>query len=190
MPPLIRKITFDAPLVNVRLVANGSGQAVSPEEHYHRGRRDGESAARQELARERAELERLQAGIVTSMQSALPKALRATESGLVKLAMEVAERLVGGIPISAEMVEGSIRETLAHVEEGTEFQVLLHPADLELLRQSGRPLLPDAEAERKLVFQSSAEVTRGGCLVRTRFGVLDGRRESKLEVMKQALGAG
>jgi flagellar biosynthesis/type III secretory pathway protein FliH len=36
-------------------------------------------------------------------------------------------------------------------------------------------------------FQPSPEVTPGGCLVQTRFGVIDARRETKLELIRQSL---
>jgi flagellar biosynthesis/type III secretory pathway protein FliH len=36
-------------------------------------------------------------------------------------------------------------------------------------------------------FAASSEVTRGGCTVRTRFGLLDARRETKIEQMRQSL---
>lgn len=40
-----------------------------------------------------------------------------------------------------------------------------------------------------LRFAGSSEVTRGGCLVQTRFGVIDARRETKVEQIRQALNA-
>ena len=36
-------------------------------------------------------------------------------------------------------------------------------------------------------FSTSADVTRGGCIVQTRFGVVDARREIKLEQLRKAL---
>jgi flagellar biosynthesis/type III secretory pathway protein FliH len=40
-----------------------------------------------------------------------------------------------------------------------------------------------------LKFSSSPEVTRGGCIVQTRFGLVDARRETKIEQVKQSLTA-
>jgi flagellar biosynthesis/type III secretory pathway protein FliH len=34
---------------------------------------------------------------------------------------------------------------------------------------------------------SSTEVSRGGCVVQTRFGVIDARRETKLELLQESL---
>jgi flagellar biosynthesis/type III secretory pathway protein FliH len=38
-----------------------------------------------------------------------------------------------------------------------------------------------------LRFSGAAEVTRGGCIVQTRFGLVDARRETKMEQLRQAL---
>jgi len=34
---------------------------------------------------------------------------------------------------------------------------------------------------------ASSEVSRGGCLIQTRFGLVDARRETKLEQLQQTL---
>jgi flagellar biosynthesis/type III secretory pathway protein FliH len=36
-------------------------------------------------------------------------------------------------------------------------------------------------------FHDSAQVSRAGCLVQTRFGAIDARRETKLEAIRQSL---
>jgi flagellar biosynthesis/type III secretory pathway protein FliH len=36
-------------------------------------------------------------------------------------------------------------------------------------------------------FHDSPEVGRGGCLVQTRFGAIDARRETKLELIRKSL---
>ena len=42
---------------------------------------------------------------------------------------------------------------------------------------------------KPLQFSSSADVTRGGCLLRTRFGIIDARRETKFDQLREALAA-
>jgi flagellar biosynthesis/type III secretory pathway protein FliH len=36
-------------------------------------------------------------------------------------------------------------------------------------------------------FQASSEVARGGCLVETRFGIVDAGRETKMALIRQSL---
>jgi flagellar biosynthesis/type III secretory pathway protein FliH len=47
-------------------------------------------------------------------------------------------------------------------------------------------LLPKGGQER-IRFQSSSQVSRGGCIVQTHFGVLDARRETKTGMLEKTL---
>jgi flagellar biosynthesis/type III secretory pathway protein FliH len=58
-----------------------------------------------------------------------------------------------------------------------------------LLRLHHSPVLTGLPESGPLRFAGSSEVTRGGCLVQTRFGVIDARRETKLEQLRQTLSA-
>ena len=117
----------------------------------------------------------------------MPQVIRDTEVALIELALEVAQRLVAGMPISVEMVEAAVRSALAQVEESKEFEVFLHAADLALLQQFNSPVLLPGPGYEAIHFHTSSEVTRGGCLVQTRFGVIDSRRETKLQLIQQSL---
>jgi flagellar assembly protein FliH len=85
------------------------------------------------------------------------------------------------------MVDAVIREALRQVEDTAEIIIQLHPDDLALLRQHNAPLLNGLPETGPLRFAGAPEVTRGGCIVQTRFGLVDARRETKLEQLRQAL---
>lgn len=154
---------------------------------YERGRADGETQLGQQLVQQRAEVKQLLEGVLVSLRKAVPQVARDTEQHLVALALEIAQKLVGEIPISVELVEGAVRDALAQIEGATEFHVRLHPADLELLRKMESALLsPNGDGD-SVHFHASTEVTRGGCLVQTRFGVIDARRETKVDLLKRTL---
>ena len=105
---------------------------------------------------------------------------------MVSLALAVSQKLVAGLPISAGMVEASVRDALAEVEGAARFTVRLNRADLELLQKAGSPLLTPA-AGHDFRFLVSPDVSRGGCLVETNFGTVDARRETKLDLLKRNL---
>ncbi len=154
---------------------------------YERGRIEGEKALSEQLFKQRAELHELLHGALDSLRKAVPQVVRDTEDMMVSLALEVARKLVSDMPISAPMIEAAVRDALAHVESSTQVTVRLHPADLELLQKAGSPLLASAEAPNEFRFLSSVEVSRGGCLVETRFGTVDARRETKFDLLKKSL---
>ena len=178
-------------LRDVRL-AGLAGEPVVPIEQqlsasYERGRIDGERALGEQLVQQRTEMQSLFNGALNSLRGAVPQVVRDTEQMMVTLTLEIARKLVGDMPVSVEMVEAAVREALSQVEGTADFQVRLHPADLEILQRAESPLLAPAGDSREIRFHGSPEVTRGGCLVQTRFGIIDGRRETKFDLLKRSL---
>jgi len=154
---------------------------------YEQGVRDGEKALREQLLQQRSDLLTLQKGVLQSLQQALPQLRTECEGALVDLALEVAQKLVASLPITAEMIEGAIREALANVEDAHEILVRLNAEDLDLLQKVNAPVLLASVGGEKVHFEISNEVTRGGCLVQTRFGLIDARRETKFELLAKTL---
>jgi flagellar assembly protein FliH len=154
---------------------------------YDQGRIEGEKSLGGQLLKQRAELQELLQGTLESLRQSVPQVVRDTENMMVSLALEVARKLVSDMPVSVPMVEAAVRDALTHVESSAQVTVRLHPADLELLQNSGSPLVASVESPNDFRFLSSAEVSRGGCLVETRFGTVDGRRETKFDLLKKTL---
>jgi flagellar assembly protein FliH len=154
---------------------------------FEAGRIEGERALGEQLVQQRAELHELIQGTLNSLRQAVPKVVHDAENMVVSLALEVAQKLVSEMPISVPMVEAVIRDALAQVEGTAQFTVRLHPADLELLQKAGSPLIVGGDASGDIRFLGSPDVTRGGCLVQTRFGTVDARRETKFDLLKRNL---
>jgi flagellar assembly protein FliH len=183
-------IKLTSPLRDVALCSVPAGQKpmdTSWQEAYDKGRIDGEKSLSEQLLKQRGELQELLNGTLTSLRQAIPQVVRDTENVMVSLALEVARKLVCDMPISVPMVEASVRDALTHVESSAQVTVRLHPADLELLQRAGSELLKSNESPNDFRFLSSAEVSRGGCLVETRFGTVDARRETKFDLVKKTL---
>ena len=178
------------PLRALRLVpASPDPQLLADREQaaFERGRIEGERALGEQLLQQRADLIELQNGIFQSLRDALPATIQDCESAVVTLAFEVAQKLVADLPITADSIAATVREALDQAQEAGECWVQLHPDDLALIERLNRPqALPHGATER-LHFESSPAVTRGGCLVKTRFGLVDARRETKLALLQKSL---
>lgn len=191
--PRLDPIRLNAPLRDVRLLPPLPALAAEAlrrkveHEAYERGRQDGERALSAQLLEQRGELLELQQGIFAALQSAVSQVVQQTEQQLLNVALEAAKKIVAGLDISQELVERVVREAVAEVEDGAEITIQLHAADLALLRKHQSPVLQGLPNAGPLRFVASGEVTRGGCLVQTRFGVLDARRETKLEQLRESL---
>jgi flagellar assembly protein FliH len=186
-------IILDQPLRDVRQLTKAPAQdweahlREREEAAYQNGRRDGERALSEQLLQQRNEMVELQNGVVDSLQRTLPQMIQEAESTLIALALESAQKIIAGLPVDSQMVEAVVREALRQVEDTAEIVIQLHPDDLALLRKHESPLLKGLPETGPLRFTGASEVTRGGCIVRTRFGMIDARRETKLEQLHKTL---
>ena len=186
-------ITFAQPLREVALSADAGDENVEDllrareEAGYQRGKREVETLLNAQLATERAQMAETQRGVLEALRGVIPQVVQESETALIALALESARRIVAGMPIDANMVEAVVREALRQAEDSAEILVQLHSEDLTLLRQTNSEILGGLPDKGPLRFMASSEVTRGGCLVQTRFGMIDARREVKLEQLSQSV---
>ena len=188
-------ITLTEPLRAVRVSAlpleNELDRRVQAAEQaaYERGRLDGEKNLGEQMLQQRNELLELHQGVIESLRRAVPEVIQQTENALMQIALECAKKIVAGIPISPELVEAVVREAVMQTKETAEIMVQLHPDDLALLRKNQSPILQGLPEAGPLRFIGSSEISRGGCLVQTRFGLLDARRETKIEQLRESISA-
>ncbi len=167
----------------------------SEERGYSRGRDETVVEYEEKLQALRQELEETQHKTVgerldtleNNVQEQVQKRLRELEGELVEFAAEAAVRLVNDLPISTEILEASILDALKHCENDIEVSVHLNPADLKMLKESGSELLSDSPHQRRVRYLKDEEVSRGGCLVETRCGVIDGRRETREKLLMETV---
>jgi flagellar assembly protein FliH len=187
------KIILKHPLREVRRMTHAPPQDWREQSRereraaFERGKREGEKALGDQLLWQRTELAELQTGILNSLRRAVPDVIHETETAVLSLALESARKVVAGLAINPEMVEAVVREALRQVEDTAEVTVQLHPEDLALLRKNGSAMLNGVPESGPLRFSPSSEMTRGGCMVQTRFGLIDARRETKFEQLKGTL---
>lgn len=134
------------------------GLAEGRDKGYAEGLAAGARAAEEALAGQARRL----AAIVEGLSAPLPALDRAVEEAVVALALEIARVVIGGeIARSRESLIRLLREAIAKVPiETGALEVVLNPADLDLVRARARDL-----AEAGAVLRADAAVEEGGCLV-------------------------
>ena len=173
--------------------AHSPSQATSPEmeqrirDAREEGRQEGERQLGEQLIQQRTEMQQLLDGVVTPLRQAVGQVMRDAEQAVTSLALDIAQKLVADLPITPEMVAGVVKDALMQVEESAEFHVRLSAADLELLQRSGSQLATGQFNGSLVHFHAAPDVSRGGCIVQTRFGVIDARRETKIELLRNSL---
>lgn len=184
-------IRFAQPLREVAVTASWSGDVekrIQDRERAaaERGRAEAQKLFGEQMIQQRQELMALQDGILGALKDSIPGVVRDCETHLAALALEVARKLVDGMPISSEMVEAAISTAMRQVEESSHYTIFVNPADLQLLEAKTSSLLSCGET-RKITVTASTEISRGGCIVETPFGRVDARRETKFDLLKAAI---
>jgi flagellar assembly protein FliH len=151
-----------------------------------KGRADAQKFYGEQMIQQRQELMQLQEGILRSLKDSIPGVVRDCENHLAALALEVARKVVDGMPITAEVVEAAISTAMRQVEESSHYTIFVNPADLQLLESKTSSLLGAGDT-RSITVTASNEISRGGCIVETPFGRVDARRETKFDLLKNAL---
>jgi flagellar assembly protein FliH len=117
------------------------------------------------------------------------------EAHAVDLALFLAEKVLhGALAVEPERVVEAVRGALRGIVERERVTVLVHPADLELVRDAMDEIRATLGGIEHCEVQAERRVTRGGAVVRTQDGDVDARVDTKLqrarEVVEAALGGG
>jgi flagellar assembly protein FliH len=115
------------------------------------------------------------------------------EAHAVDLGLFLAEKVLGGaLAVEPERVVESVRGALRGIVERERVTVLVHPDDLELVRDAMDGVRASLGGIEHCEVQAERRVSRGGAIVRTPDGDVDARLETKLvrarEVVEAALG--
>jgi flagellar assembly protein FliH len=183
-----------SPFRHVELVSKEDLQ-ITEQAAYARGKQEAESNLQERLELMKAEyvtkkdkeLADFCENIRNDLGTQVPKMLESLEKHVINLAADIATKIVADLPIDKTLVESVVKDALAKAEKDAKIVVLLHPDDLDLLTQGDSELLDDTQGTDKVLFKPSSDVTRGGCLLDTHYGLVDARRETKAKLLKQAV---
>lgn len=114
--------------------------------------------------------------------------LTANETALLKLAVRIAERLIGEeLRTVPESIAGIVNEALRSVRRAKSLAVQVHPADVAFLKERLSTLGTPAAAAREIEIVPNASLSRGDCIVESDIGIIDARLEVQLNNMERAL---
>ena len=170
---------------------------ITEQTAYARGKQEAESNLQQQLdlmkseyaTKKDKELADFCENIRSDLGNQVPKILESLEKHVINLAADIATKIVADLPIDKTLVESVVKDALTKAEKDAEIVVLLHPEDLKLLTQGDSEFLKDSHGGDKVLFKPSSDVTRGGCLLDTHYGLVDARRETKAKLLKKAVTA-
>ena len=145
-------------------------------------------ALREELeARHREEVGVFLEQLSQKMSSQLAERMEVLEKALLQLTVEAVAKIVGSLPITVDVIEASLRETLGAAAGVPVLRVMLNREDLKMLENASYSEIRSQCAARGIQMTPDPAVDRGGCLVETSSGFVDGLRSSRISSFSSAL---
>lgn len=152
---------------------------------YERGVSETKAALDAELTKLRADSKALVEGAFSKISERYEIETAQIRALLPRLVSEATSRVIAGVQVDAEIIKSVVKDLLGDVTPGADaVEVQLCPADLA--RVTGF----DQELRHKfpnIHLTENRELQPKDCVVKTRFGVLDGRVSSKLKSLEGLL---
>jgi len=162
------------------------GEPSTAELAYERGFADGLKAAQDAEMHERQQALAAVESVVAALRSAQREFVQRTLDEVPLMALAIASKLVEReVAADATVVRGLVEQALAQLEHDGPLRVHLHPEDLAAVRGLGT--LPAAEGHHEIEWVADPTMMRGGCLVEHSRYLVDGRLETALRSLYDAL---
>ncbi|MGF1483011.1 MAG: FliH/SctL family protein [Opitutales bacterium] len=175
--------------VEVRRVGAPAVPAEALQGLCQQARQEGQASVEEVCNRQihetREEMLHLQQHVLQAVEKEFAELKRTLSERLPELVLRVAEEVMGALPIDQQLVRTVVEKHVADAAPGdSEVEVRLHPDDRGLVEGLDAQL---AERYPQLVFRADPELARGDCQVRTRFGLVDARRETRLRNLAEQI---
>ena len=112
---------------------------------------------------------------------------REVEKEVVELALVLGKKIVGHeLSVNPESLLHVVRSALEHTVDRHDLRIRVNPSDYAWVQgEFSRSL--NEEWMGKVEFEPDAAVQTGGCVIRSRFGIVDARIERQIEALEAAL---
>jgi len=158
------------------------------------GQRDGLAAAQQLIESRAAEIAAQQSQeklrtvlpafqlLARSLEIERDRWISHWEQAAVELSATIAGKILRQeLSRRPELAAEIIREALQLAAGQIHLKLRMHPADIELLHEAGQEALARLASIGEAELVPDESISRGGCVIETRHGVIDARLETQLE---------
>lgn len=184
-------IAFDRPLANAAIPGRAgrfcteAELAALAEEAYRRGVDATRALADQQMVESRTDIAQLSEGVLGKLAGLEASLLAQLQAAMPGLAVELARRLLAGYEPSPETTSRLCEEVLQELfPERENLELAVSAADAALLEKISPEWMARYPGLRVRVEPSFQP---GDCQVKSRFGLTDGRRQTKLQALARGL---
>jgi flagellar assembly protein FliH len=158
------------------------------EEARAAGHAEGFAAGREDARTQLEPVAGVLAEAIRKLEVLETEAAERVELEAARLAVRIAEKVVAGtLAVEPERLLDIVRGALRTIVEREHVVVLVHPDDLDLMRESVAEVTGSLGGIEHLDVQEERRVARGGAILRTSFGEVDARVETKLDRARVAM---
>lgn len=169
--------------------ARRKGHRTGLEEGRAQGREEGRAEAMRERSEALAELEGAWRSALNSFLEQRERLLNDARTGLLRLALLVAERIAKRtIELDPSVVEDQIAAALSLAMRPSGLRAAVHPDDLPLAREALPRILERVGGSRDVEFVEDASLDRGSCVIRGAGGeAIDASIATQIDRIARAL---
>ena len=129
--------------------------------------------------------------IIVRAKKEAGECLARCEPDVVKLALSVAEKIIGRtLDAQPDLVLYIAAQAIESVRQQRELVLRVNPGDAQLLRDSRKKLMDLLGRTKDIAVREDPEVARGGCIIETENGTVDAQLKTQLQMLEQALLGG
>jgi type III secretion protein L len=119
------------------------------------------------------------------------KLVRETEPALIKIALKVAEKIIGHqLDSNKDEIAQIVGNALETVRQQRDIIVKVHPTDLKNLDAAKPHLIARLGRAKDIELRGDPSIKRGGCIIDTEIGTIDAQLETQLEQITNILLGG
>ena len=153
-------------------------------EAYEAGYAAAEQYLNMQILEYRKELHSLEGGLLKNVDKAFNEMVDTVQARIPGLAVQLVKKVWSGLMWDGDAVRGMVEEILAEYCTGKEtVEVFLSASDLHLLEG-----FEEDTPYGKVILKEDMTLKPGDCLVRTKFGLIDARLETKFKKIEKELG--
>lgn len=136
----------------------------------------------------RAEVEARSAEELARAKMLAGQLLQDSEKDIVELALRVAERIIGNdLERDPEVVLSICANAIQSTRAQKAMTLRVNPEDGRVLREKRPKLFEMLGRSVDLAVRDDADIERGGCIIQTEYGTIDGQIRTQFEMLRNVL---
>ena len=186
-------LRLDETMVSLKVSYDGKPR-VDVDEHeraiedaYRKGHDESSAQYKQQIVDFRLEVNDLREKTFSDLEAKFSGIIVEAREALITLTFDCVTRTLGGLEVDSEIISSIVDLVIKESGLDEEKMVIrLNPEDLALLSDLQEGL---RSKHPKLEFVADGALSRGDCLLESRFGKVDGLISTKMERLKEGLGS-